>query len=124
MEVELCGSVAVSTNNRMELLAVIMALKSLDAGSNVYLFTDSQYVQKGIQFWVPAWKRKGWMNSQKKPVVNRDLWEMLDAENGRHMVSWHWVRGHDGDKYNERCDVLARTAAHQCNQLQQEGSPS
>lgn len=116
---ELWGRDASTTNNRMEMMAAIRALQFLPTGSNVYVFTDSQYVQKGIMLWVPSWKRKNWMNSQNKPVVNKDLWLLLDKENKRHMVSWHWVRGHDGAIHNERCDKLAYEAAVSCNQLQQ-----
>lgn len=117
--VELSGSVEVTTNNRMEMLAAIRALQSLPSGSNVYLFTDSQYLQKGIMYWMPSWKKRGWLNLQNKPVVNKDLWLLLDVENNRHIVSWHWVRGHDGAIHNERCDKLAYEAATSCTQLQE-----
>lgn len=112
---EIWGNEKVTTNNRMEMLAVIRALQFLPSGSNVYVFTDSQYVQKGITHWVPSWKRKNWLSVRNKPVANKDLWVELDKQNNRHMISWHWVRGHDGDAHNERVDKLAYQAAVCCN---------
>jgi ribonuclease HI len=104
---ELCGATEDTTNNRMELTAVIKALQSLPTRCNVFIHTDSQYLQKGILYWLASWKRRGWMNYQNEPVANKDLWQELDIENTRHKVSYVWVRGHDGDVYNERCDTLA-----------------
>ncbi|MBU4609819.1 ribonuclease HI [Achromobacter sp. GG226] len=96
-----------TTNNRMELLAVIEALRALKRTCRVVLHTDSQYVQKGITGWIINWKRRGWITADKKPVKNADLWQQLDAECARHEVEWRWVRGHDGDPGNERADQLA-----------------
>ena len=110
-EKELSGGAPLTTNNRMELMAVIEGLKALSRPSRVAVTTDSQYVQKGITEWIHGWKRKGWKTADKKPVKNADLWQELDAAQDPHDVSWHWVRGHDGHAENERVDVLARTAA-------------
>lgn len=109
-EKELSGSEAHTTNNRMELLAAIMALEALTQPSVVDLTTDSQYVQKGITEWVANWKRRGWRTVDRKPVKNQDLWQRLDAAVVRHQVSWHWVRGHSGHAENERVDQLANLA--------------
>ena len=106
-EKELWGGEAQTTNNRMELLAVIRALEALRRPSQVRLYTDSLYVMKGIQTWIHAWKRKGWKTADKKPVKNEDLWRELDAAAGRHRVEWHWVKGHSGHPENERADALA-----------------
>lgn len=109
---ELSGSEGNTTNNRMEMMGAIKALQSIATGAHVYVFTDSQYLKKGISLWISAWKRRNWMTLGNLPIANQDLWKILDAENDRHMVSWHWVRGHDGDAYNERCDKLASEAAN------------
>lgn len=106
-EKTLHGGEAHTTNNRMELLAVIEALRALKRTCRVVLHTDSQYVQKGITGWIVNWKRRGWITADKKPVKNADLWQQLDAECARHEVEWRWVRGHDGDPGNERADQLA-----------------
>jgi len=106
-EKELYGGEAATTNNRMELTAVIRALEALKRPSRVHLYTDSQYVQKGISEWVHGWKRKGWMTVDKKPVKNVDLWKRLDELNAQHEVEWKWVRGHAGHPENERADRLA-----------------
>jgi ribonuclease HI len=106
-EKELCGGEAETTNNRMELTAVIEGLKSLNRACKVRVHTDSQYVQKGIQEWLRNWKRKGWKTSTGQPVKNRDLWEALDRQAAEHQVEWHWVRGHAGHPENERADALA-----------------
>ena len=106
-EKELWGGAAATTNNRMELTAVIRALEALSRRSKVRLYTDSQYVQKGISSWIHSWKRKGWKTADKKPVKNEDLWRELDAAAGRHRVQWHWVKGHAGHPENERADALA-----------------
>jgi ribonuclease HI len=105
---ELHGGEAATTNNRMELLAVIRALEALKGRSRVQLYTDSQYVQKGISEWIHGWKRRGWKTASKEPVKNEDLWRQLDALAAGHDVSWHWVRGHSGHPENERADELAR----------------
>jgi ribonuclease HI len=106
-ERELYGGEAATTNNRMELTAVIRALEALKRPSRVHLYTDSQYVQKGISEWVHGWKRKGWMTADRKPVKNVDLWKRLDQLNAQHEVEWRWVRGHAGHPENERADRLA-----------------
>jgi ribonuclease HI len=106
-EKELFGGEAATTNNRMELTAVIRALEALKRPSHVRLYTDSQYVQKGISEWIHTWKRKGWRTADKQPVKNEDLWRRLDELAAQHEVEWHWVRGHDGHPENERADELA-----------------
>lgn len=103
----LSGSEAHTTNNRMELMAAIMALESLKRPCPVHLSTDSEYVRKGILEWMPAWKRRGWKTADRKPVKNVDLWERLDRAAQSHEVEWHWVRGHSGHPENERVDRLA-----------------
>lgn len=106
-EKELWGGEAQTTNNRMELTAVIRALEALKRPSRVRLYTDSQYVQKGISEWIHSWKRRGWKTADKKDVKNSDLWRELDAVAAQHQVEWYWVRGHDGHAENERADALA-----------------
>ena len=106
-EKELWGGEAATTNNRMELTAVIRALEALPHGSRVRLYTDSQYVQKGMTEWMSSWKRRGWRTADHKPVKNEDLWKHLDGLARNHKVEWHWVRGHAGHPGNERADALA-----------------
>lgn len=106
-ERELHGGEVATTNNRMELTAVLRALEALPRGSKVRLYTDSQYVQKGMKEWMASWKRRGWRTAEGKPVKNEDLWKQLDDEARHHKVEWHWVRGHDGHPQNERADALA-----------------
>ncbi|MCJ7837589.1 MAG: ribonuclease HI [Burkholderiales bacterium] len=106
-EKELCGGEPDTTNNRMELTAVIRALAALKRTCEIDLYTDSQYVQKGISEWVAAWKRRGWKTADRKPVKNVDLWLELDRLAGTHHIRWHWVRGHAGHAENERADALA-----------------
>lgn len=106
-ERELFGGEATTTNNRMELTAVIEALRSLKWPCEVALYTDSQYVRQGISEWVRGWKRNGWKTSAKKPVANADLWRALDEAAARHAIDWRWVKGHSGDEDNERADALA-----------------
>ena len=106
-EKEMCGGEAQTTNNRMELTAVIEALASLKRGSKVRVYTDSQYVQKGISEWIHNWKRRGWLTADRKPVKNADLWRRLDDVARAHRVEWHWVKGHAGHPENERADELA-----------------
>jgi len=106
-ERELFGGEAHTTNNRMELTAVIRALESLKRPCAVDLFTDSQYVKNGIETWIRNWRRNGWKTSDKKPVKNEDLWRALDDAVARHQVKWHWVKGHAEDVDNERADALA-----------------
>lgn len=100
-----------TTNNRMELMAVIRALTAARRHSEIELHTDSQYVKNGMQSWLKNWKKNNWHTANKKPVKNQDLWMQLDALSGAIKIHWHWVRGHNGDEMNERCDELARTAA-------------
>ena len=107
-ERELSGGEAATTNNRMELMAVIAGLSVLKRSCTVEVYTDSQYVQKGISEWVRNWKRRGWKTADNKPVKNEDLWRQLDELAANHTVSWHWVRGHAGHPENERADALAR----------------
>jgi ribonuclease HI len=107
-EKELFGFDAQTTNNRMELMAVIEALRSLKRPLAVRVHTDSQYVQKGMTEWLPGWKRRGWKTAGKEPVKNEDLWRTLDALAAGHKVEWLWVRGHAGHVENERADELAR----------------
>jgi ribonuclease HI len=104
---ELWGGELQTTNNRMELMGAIQALEALTKPCKVELHTDSQYVMKGISEWIHAWKRRGWLTADKKPVKNDDLWKRLDAARGRHDVDWRWVKGHAGHEFNERADVLA-----------------
>jgi ribonuclease HI len=107
---ELHGGEAHTTNNRMELMAAIMALESLKRPVIVDLHTDSQYLRQGITSWIHGWKRNGWRTADRKPVKNVDLWQRLDSAIGHHTVRWHWVRGHSGHDLNERADELAREA--------------
>jgi ribonuclease HI len=107
---ELSGADPHTTNNRMELMAVIEALRSLKRPCTVSVVTDSQYVQKGITEWLSGWKARGWKTADKKPVKNVDLWQALEEAASPHRVSWHWVKGHAGHAENERCDQLAREA--------------
>ncbi len=106
-EKELFGGEARTTNNRMELLAVIKALEALKQRSDVVVHTDSQYVQKGVSEWMRGWKARGWKTADKKPVKNVDLWLQLDALLGGHAIRWQWVKGHAGNPGNERADALA-----------------
>jgi ribonuclease HI len=106
-ETEIFGGERQTTNNRMELTAVIRALAALEHPGAVEVYTDSQYVQKGISEWLPDWKRRGWRTADKKPVKNVDLWQELEREASRHRVTWHWVKGHAGHPENERADALA-----------------
>ena len=108
---ELSGGVADTTNNRMELQAVIEGLNALTRPMEVTLYTDSKYVMNGVTDWMPRWRVNGWKTAAKKPVANQDLWQQLDEAVIRHQVRWHWIKGHTGNPLNERCDVLARSAA-------------
>ncbi|MCH8135986.1 MAG: ribonuclease HI [Proteobacteria bacterium] len=96
-----------TTNNRMEMTAAIEALNALKNGQRVVLHTDSKYVMDGVNEWLPNWKKRGWMTASKKPVKNKDLWQMLDEAVARHKIDWRWVRGHDGNPGNEEADGLA-----------------
>ena len=107
VELEHAGGDGDTTNNRMELTAVIMGLRQLEDAAVVDLYSDSQYVLKGLNEWMVNWKRRGWKTAAKKPVKNRDLWEELDALSSRHRIRFHWVRGHNDHPDNERADRLA-----------------
>lgn len=104
---KLYGGELNTTNNRMELLAAIRALQFLSRPCEVNIYTDSQYVRKGITEWIHGWKKKNWMTASKTPVKNDDLWKTLDAEVNRHKLTWHWVKGHSGHPGNELADALA-----------------
>lgn len=105
---ELSGGEAQTTNNRMELMAAIMALEALKRQSNIELHTDSNYVKNGITQWIHGWKRNGWRTADKKPVKNAELWQRLDELRQSHNVDWRWIKGHAGHVENERADELAR----------------
>ena len=107
---ELSGGETLTTNNRMELMAAIMALEALKRPCAVTLHTDSYYLKGGIETWMRGWKKNGWRTADKKPVKNIDLWQRLDAAVATHAIGWRWVKGHAGDPMNERCDELARLA--------------
>jgi ribonuclease HI len=115
VEKELFGGELGTTNNRMELTAVIMALEALKRPCHVFLHADSQYVLKGITEWLAGWKAKGWKTAARQPVKNVDLWQRLDAlvTHTEHKIEWHWVRGHNGDPGNERADMLANRGVEQ-----------
>jgi ribonuclease HI len=106
-EKELWGGEKLTTNNRMELTAVIEALASLKKRCTVAIFTDSEYVRNGITVWIHGWKKRGWLTADKKPVKNVELWQRLETLTAGHEVKWHWVKGHSGDPGNERADRLA-----------------
>lgn len=112
-EKELCGGELLTTNNRMELTAVIRALEALKRPSKVKIYTDSVYVQKGITEWIHGWKTRGWRTSDKKPVKNEELWRELDSLSQQHKIEWIWVKGHAGDVGNERADALANQGVAQ-----------
>lgn len=114
-EKELFGGEPNTTNNRMEMTAVIEALRALKRPCIVRVYTDSQYVQKGISEWLPGWKARGWKTADKKPVKNADLWQVLDDLVQPHQISWHWVRGHNGHPGNERADALANRGVESLN---------
>jgi ribonuclease HI len=107
-ERELCGGEALTTNNRMELLAAINALEALERPAKITVVTDSVYVMNGVTDWITGWKRNGWKTAAKKPVKNDDLWRRLDEARARHEVRWEWIKGHAGHPENERADELAR----------------
>lgn len=118
---ELSKGYQLTTNNRMELLAAVVSLESLQEPCNVTLTTDSQYVKNGINQWIHNWKRNGWRTANKKPVKNADLWQLLDSAVSRHTVQWKWVKGHSGHPENERCDTLARSAAESTDLVEDTG---
>lgn len=110
VEKQLSGGEANTTNNRMEMIAAIKALEALKRPSKVRIITDSQYLMKGITQWIHNWKKRGWVNSQRQPVKNADLWKQLDSLASKHVVEWSWVRGHNDHVENELVDSLARNA--------------
>jgi len=111
---EISGCELKTTNNRMEMMAVIEALRLIKRPCKIRVITDSNYVVKGMTEWVSGWVKRNWVNSKKKPVLNRDLWETLLGLSRQHEMEWIWVKGHAGHKENERCDELARKAIQQC----------
>ncbi len=112
-EREIYGSEPATTNNRMEMTAAIRALEALRERCKVTLYTDSQYVSRGITEWLANWKQRGWRTADRKPVKNQDLWLRLEELNAIHDIEWHWVRGHDGHPENERADALANLGIDQ-----------
>ena len=114
---EISGCQKNTTNNRMELIAVIEALRLLKRPCKVRVFSDSNYIVKGMTEWLPGWIRRKWINSKKQPVLNRDLWENLMKISRPHDIEWVWIKGHGGHKENERCDELARSAIQQCGEF-------
>jgi ribonuclease HI len=118
---EISGCHPNTTNNRMELTAVIEALRMIKRPCRIRVITDSNYVVKGMVEWISGWIRRHWLNSKKEPVLNRDLWEMLVELSRPHRIEWKWIRGHAGHKENERCDQLAREALKRCKQNRRKG---
>lgn len=112
-EREMWGGELLTTNNRMELTAVIQALTVLKRHCKVVIYTDSEYVRKGITEWIGGWKRRGWKTADNKPVKNAELWQTLEAAAAKHDVDWRWVKGHSGDPGNERADGLANRGAEE-----------
>ena len=112
-EKELFGGEAQTTNNRMELTAVLSGLKTLNRPCNVVICTDSQYVKNGMESWIHNWKKNGWKTAGRQPVKNADLWQQLDEQVARHRVRWQWVKGHAGHVENERADALANRGVEQ-----------
>ncbi len=108
---EMYGSAAMTTNNRMELMAAIEGLRALRETCEVEIVTDSEYVKNGMTKWIANWKKRGWLTAEKKSVLNRDLWEELDSEVARHQIKWQWTRGHASHDDNNRADQLANSAA-------------
>ena len=113
VEKELNGSEEQTTNNRMEMMAAIMAIEAVKRPCEIHLHTDSEYLRQGITTWIHGWKKRGWKTADKKPVKNVDLWQRLERAIETHDVKWHWVKGHSGHKENERADELARLAIRQ-----------
>ncbi len=111
---EICGGEKDTTNNRMELQGVIEAIKLIKKSQPIIVYTDSKYVQNGISEWIHGWKKNGWKGANKKPIKNIDLWKTLDELVANHTITWKWVKGHAGDKYNEIADALARKGLESC----------
>jgi ribonuclease HI len=118
VEKELSGSEALTTNNRMELMAAISGLEALKKPARVKLYTDSIYVRDGITKWLKGWKAKGWLTADKKPVKNKELWQRLEAATHIHKIDWLWVKGHSGHPENDRVDQLARDAIRTMREMQ------
>lgn len=118
---EISGAEPATTNNRMELMAAIRSLRALNRPCEVQIHTDSEYLRNGITQWIQGWKRNGWKTKDRQPVKNRDLWQELDEQVGRHTVHWHWLKGHAGHRENERCDQLATLALEK---LRRERTPA
>jgi ribonuclease HI len=114
---EISGCEAVTTNNRMEMQAIIKALQQLKRPCKIRVVTDSSYVVKGMTEWIRGWIKRNWLNSQKRPVLNRDLWEELLKLSRLHQIEWEWIKGHHGHPENERCDQLARYAIRNCQKF-------
>jgi ribonuclease HI len=113
---EISGCEVRTTNNRMEMMAVIEAFRQLKRPCKIEVVTDSNYVVKGMTKWMPGWIKRNWLNSQKKPVLNRDMWEELLKLSRPHQIQWRWIKGHNGHLENERCDQLAREAMKKCQE--------
>ena len=113
VEKEMNGGEPATTNNRMELMAAIMAIEAVKRPCEIHLHTDSEYLRQGITTWIHSWKARGWKTADKKPVKNVDLWQRLETAIETHDVKWHWVKGHSGHPENERADELARIAIRQ-----------
>lgn len=124
VEKELKGGENPTTNNRMEMLAVIRGLEALKRPCTVHVHTDSTYVQKGMSEWLEGWKARGWKTADKKPVKNDDLWQQLDSLAARHVLHWHWVKGHAGHPENERADQLAREGLAEHRQGSENPNPT
>lgn len=123
-EKQIAKGFTLTTNNRMEMMAAVIALRSLKEPCQVILTTDSQYVRQGITQWIHNWKKRGWKTTDKKPVKNADLWQALDKESARHQVEWKWVKGHAGHRENEICDDIARAAAENPSSIDEGYTPS
>jgi len=111
---EISGYEVETTNNRMEMMAVIEALRQLKRPCRIKVISDSQYVVKGMTEWIQNWRKRNWLTAQKKPVLNQELWKELLSLSQKHSVEWQWIKGHNGHPYNERCDQLARDAIMEC----------
>ena len=122
-ERELSGGEALTTNNRMEMMAAIAALEALERPSVITLVTDSTYLRDGITKWIHGWKRNGWKTAARKPVKNADLWQRLEAAEARHQVSWEWIKGHAGHEENERADELARAEVKRIREGKNQDEP-
>lgn len=116
-EKTLCDGEAHTTNNRMELTAVIQGLRALNRPCQIDLYTDSRYVMQGMTEWLPNWQARNWQTASKKPVKNKDLWQVLATEVAKHQISWHWVKGHAGNQGNERADELSNQGVEKARAL-------